>query len=141
MFESVDIGPRVNVTGHLGLVDVVGLRSKIFRTVSGLGSVDFFVAVRSGDKSWVGLGEAPEHVSFLAETFNDPVKSVTGEFFVIAAASFFALLPGDKVVDVRHGVFSTVKEVRFAGVVFPTSGSGLLPVFHEVPGLAPFVFF
>jgi len=140
LFEFSWVVPPGDVTSHSDLVLVFRLFNEVF-AISVLGPVDFSVAVWSGDQSWVGLGEAPEHVSFLAEAFNDPVKSVTGEFFIITAASFFTLLPRDQVVDVRHGVFGSVEEVFFTGVVFPTSGSGFLPVFHEVPSLAPFVFF
>jgi hypothetical protein len=140
LFESSNIFPAVNVTSHLDLVDVILLRRKIV-TITVFRSVDFFITVGASDESWVSFGEAPVFVGFLAETFNDPVKSVTGEFLIITAAGFFTLLPRDQVVNVRHGVFSTVEEVFFAGFVVPTRRPGLLPVFHEVPSLAPFVFF
>lgn len=138
LFENKTLLPFRNVTSHLDLVNVLLLRRKIV-TIAVFRSVDFFVAVGSSDKSWVGFSEAPEFVGFLAETFDDPVKSVTGEFFVIAAAGFFTLLPGDQVVNVRHAVFSTVEEIFFAGLVVPARSPGLLPVFHKVPSLAPFV--
>jgi hypothetical protein len=121
LFEAIfgKVFPFLNVTSHLDLVNVFLLRRKIV-TIAVFRSVDFFITVGTSDKSWVGFSEAPEFVGFLAETFDDPVKSITGEFFVITAAGFFTLLPGDQVVNVRHGVFSTVEEVFFAGLVRPT---------------------
>lgn len=140
MFEFSDVFPFHDVTSHSDFVFVSRLFSEVV-TVSVFRPVNFFVAVWSFNESWVSLGEASVFVSVLAETFDNPVKSITGKFFIITAAGFFTLLPRDQVIDVRHGVFSSVEEVFFAGVVFPTGRPGLLPVFHEVPSLAPFVFF
>jgi hypothetical protein len=71
LFELSWVVPPVDVTSHSDFVFVFRLLSEVF-AISVLGPVDFSIAVWSGDQSWVGLGKAPEHVSFLAETFNDP---------------------------------------------------------------------
>lgn len=125
-------------------MDIILLTGEVV-AVSVLRSVDFFVLAFSFNEGWVGFLEAPVFHVGLAKAFNDPVESVSGEFFIEAAAGLDTLVPGDKIVDVRHGVVFDIaagaEKIAPSGLVVPAWASALASVFHEVPGIAPLVFF